>query len=88
MIDLKKAEYLGDYKIRLTFEDGKSGVVDFASYIDKKGVFKKFEDLSFFKNFVIDPEVKTLMWGNEIDIAPEILYSQATHSCLPKWMQS
>ena len=87
LIDIKSAEYYGDYKIKLTFEDGKSGIVDFASYINKEGVFKKFRDLSFFKSFAVDPEVKTLTWGSEVDIAPETLYSQATHSKLPDWMQ-
>ncbi len=87
LIDLKLAEYLGDYKIKLTFEDGKSGVIDFASYINRKGVFKKFKDQSFFKNFTVDPEVKTLAWGKEIDIAPETLYSQVAHSQFPDWMQ-
>ncbi len=87
LIDLKSAEYCGDYKIKLTFEDGKSGIMDFSSYINKKGIFKKFKDINYFKNFIVDPEVKTLVWGNEIDIAPETLYCQATHSQFPDWMQ-
>ena len=87
LIDLKVAEYLGDYRIRLEFEDGKTGIVDFASYKDRGGVFKKFKDLNFFKNFKVDTELGTLTWSNEIDIAPETLYCEATHSPLPIWMQ-
>jgi hypothetical protein len=86
-VDLLSAEYCGEYKIKLVFEDNKGGVVDFLSYKEKKGVFEKFKDINYFKNFVIDPEVKTLTWGKEIDIAPETLYAQATHSQLPAWMK-
>jgi len=87
LIDLVSAVYRGDYKIELTFEDGKNGIVDFSSYIEKAGVFNRFKDINYFKKFKVDPEVKTLVWGNEIDIAPEVLYSQATNSQLPEWMQ-
>ena len=27
------------------------------------------------------------LWNNEIDVAPETLYSMATHSPLPGWMK-
>jgi len=74
LIDLKNAEYCGEYKIKLTFEDGKSGIVDFSEYKNREGVFKKFTDLNFFKSFEVDPEVHTLVWNKEIDIAPETLY--------------
>lgn len=85
-IDLISAEYCGGYRIKLIFEDGRSGIVNFTSYAGKEGVFKKFKDVNYFKNFTIDPEVKTLARGKEIDIAPETLYSQATHSQLPEWI--
>ena len=35
LIDLVSAEYRGDYKIELRFEDGEHGIVDFSSYIKK-----------------------------------------------------
>jgi hypothetical protein len=38
LVDLKYAEYFDNYKIRLLFEDGKEGIVDFSSY-SKKAVF-------------------------------------------------
>lgn len=85
--DLKSAEYCGGYKIKIVFTDGKSGILDFIDYVERGGVFEKFRDLDFFKAFVIDSEIKTLVWGKEIDIAPEILYAKATQSALPSWMQ-
>ena len=60
--------------------------MDFQDYIHKGGVFKKFLDLEFFKNFHINDELGVLTWNNEIDIAPETIYSEATNSPLPNWM--
>jgi hypothetical protein len=84
--DVVSAVYKGEYKIEVTFEDGVTGVVDFAKYLKQGGVFKKFEDIEFFKNFSVNEELGVLTWGNEVDIAPETLYAEATNSPLPDWM--
>jgi len=85
--DVVSAVYNGGYKIDLTFDDGKNGVVDFAKYLERGGVFKKFKDIEFFKNFTVNKELGVITWNNEIDVAPETLYSEATKSSLPYWMQ-
>ena len=51
-----------------------------------KGVFKRFRDLTFFREFRVNEELGTLTWGDEIDIAPETLYAAATGAPLPDWM--
>ncbi len=86
--DVISANYKGGYKIKVTFEDGASGVVDFSKYLLEGGVFEKFKDMVFFKNFKINEELGVLTWGDEIDIAPETLYSEATNSPLPEWMNT
>ena len=74
--NLIEAEYLSEYRIRMRFEDNSSGIADLSGYITKGGVFKPFEDMSYFKKFII--ENGTLTWGNgELDIAPEALYANA-----------
>jgi len=85
--DVVSAVYNGGYKIDLTFDDGKNGVVDFAKYLERGGVFKKFKDIEFFKNFTVNEELGVITWNNEIDVVPETLYSEATKSSLPYWMQ-
>jgi hypothetical protein len=50
------------------------------------GVFKRFRDLTFFREFRVDEEIGTLTWSGEIDIAPETLYAEATGAPLPDWM--
>ena len=67
--DVVSATYKGDYRIELTFDNGERGVVDFAPYLQREGVFKRFRDISFFREFRIDPELGTLTWDDEIDIA-------------------
>ena len=86
--DVVKAEYRGDFKIELFFEDGANGIVDFERYGAKGGVFEKFKDEKFFRNFKINEKLGILNWGDEIDIAPETLYSQATGTPLPDWMET
>ena len=84
--DVISASYKGGYKIEVTFEDGAAGIVDFEKYLEKGGVFNQFKDIDFFKNFSINKELGVLVWGDEIDIAPETLYAEATQSPLPDWV--
>ena len=85
--DVVSAEYFGDYKLKLSFADGKTGIVDFAGYIGKGGIFRKLADLENFKKFVINHELGVITWDNEIDIAPETLYCEATKAALPHWVE-
>jgi hypothetical protein len=84
--DVVSAAYQGSYRIEVTFDDGKQGIVDFTPYLKRGGVFKRFRDLAFFREFHVNEELGTLTWGNEIDIAPETLYVVATGAPLPDWM--
>jgi hypothetical protein len=86
-IDIISARYKGEYKIELTFENGRSGVVDFRKYIEKGGVFSRLADLGVFQGFEVNQELGVLTWNDEIDVAPEVLYSDATGETLPDWMQ-
>jgi hypothetical protein len=78
---------LDEYRIGLTFENGKSGVVDFTKFISKSGVFSRLADLDFFKRFQVNEELGTITWEDETDVAPEVRYSEATGEPLPHWMQ-
>ncbi len=85
--DVVSASYKGEYRIEVTFDDGKRGVVDFSKYLDRGGVFDRFKDIRFFKNFEINQELGVLTWEDEIDIAPETLYAEATGTPLPDWIE-
>jgi hypothetical protein len=85
--DVIGATYVGDYRIEVVFDDGKRGVVDFSRYLQRGGVFERFKDITFFRNFCVNDELGTLTWAGEVDVAPETLYADATGSGLPKWAQ-
>jgi hypothetical protein len=63
-------------------------VVDFAPFINEGGVFEQIRPIERFKQFSIHPELGVITWDGQIDIAPEILYSQATDTPLPEWMEN
>ncbi len=84
--DVVSAVYLGDYVIEIGFDNGERGTVDFAKYLERSGVFKRFRDSEFFRSFAINRELGVLTWGDQIDIAPETLYAEATGTALPEWM--
>ena len=84
--DVVSATDQGGYRIELEFDDCRRGTVDFSKYLERRGVFEQFRDVEFFRNCTVDTELGVLTWGNEIDIAPETLYAEATGTPLPQWM--
>ena len=70
-IRITKAEYVKDHILRLTFKDGSVKLCDFLP-LAQEGIFRKLKNLSYFKNFTLDPW--TVDWNNEIGFAPEYLY--------------
>ncbi len=77
ILDVISAWRLRDYELELEFEDGAKGIVDFSQYRSRGGVFSKFNDIKYFKNFRIDKELGVISWENGVNIAPETLYSKA-----------
>ena len=67
---------VGDYRLRLLFDDGTVGDVDFSSR-EWTGVFEPFRDPAYFAQVRIDPEAATIVWPNGVDMAPERLYEEA-----------
>lgn len=71
------AEYVGNYKIKLIFENNKTGIVDLEDYIQHGEIFEPIREMDNFRLFRID--YGTLTWENgTIDIAPETLYTKTT----------
>lgn len=87
MYDIVKTKYVDEYKIELTFDNGRKGVVDFRDYAEKGGVFARFADIEYFKQFSLNRELGVLTWPDDVDIAPETLYHEATGEPLPGWME-
>lgn len=77
--DVCAVEYLGEYRLRLTFADGHIGEVDLASRLEGQTgpVFEPLRDLAFFAQVRVDPELGTVVWPNGADLAPEVLHDQS-----------
>ncbi len=78
--DVTSAVYKGDYLIEIGFDDGTRGVVDFSNYPAMGGVFRKFKNMDFFRSFSVSPDLGTIVWSDEVDVAPETLYEEALKS--------
>ncbi|NRB42081.1 MAG: DUF2442 domain-containing protein [Pseudomonadales bacterium] len=74
MLHIKTAKYLSDYVLWLAFDDGSEGQVDLADVLDGP-VFLPFKDINFFSKVAVDPELETVVWPNDADLAPEFLKS-------------
>jgi hypothetical protein len=66
------ARYLGDFRIWLEFSDGARGEVDLGSELDGP-VFEPLRDVAFFRQVRLHPELRTLVWPDGADFAPEFL---------------
>ena len=76
--------HLGDYRLELTFSDNVRAEMDFRDRIvGRGGVFAPLEDTEFFRQVRVDPEAGTLVWPNDVDFDPDVLYSQAIGTPLP-----
>jgi len=70
---IKSAVHIEGYRLKVTFEDGKSGVLDLSDQLWGE-VFEPLRDIAEFKNFQVDPELSTIVWSTGADLAPEFLY--------------
>ena len=67
------AEYAGDYKIKVKFNDSTSGIADFKQkvFTDHRPIIRELMDIELFKKFWI--EADTIFWSNGVDFAPEFI---------------
>ena len=63
MIKPIQVEARKDYRIWIKFEDGIDGEVDLSEFVARGGLFKKWEDRSFFESVWI-PEDNVVRWGD------------------------
>jgi hypothetical protein len=64
---------VGNHRLRLEFEDGRTGELDFSSE-QWRGVFEPLRDPGFFSQVELDDELGTIVWPNGADFAPETLH--------------
>ena len=71
-LEIVKAKYVGDYNIKLWFNNRETKVVDFWGTLDDEK-FQPLQDEEYFKLFTIKPNM--IEWPNGVYFAPEYLYN-------------
>ncbi len=72
LVWVTKAEYVKDYIISVTFNDGVHKLIDLKDHL-KEGVFIPLRDKEYFKRFKLSDW--SIEWENGADLAPEYLYN-------------
>lgn len=77
--EITAVEYLGGYRLRLTFADGLIGDVDPSDrFMAPRGpMLEPLRDVEYFAKVSVDREFGTVVWPNGADLAPEVLHEQA-----------
>ena len=76
MIHVLNAEIKENYRIKVEFSNGKTGIIDFEKILteDHREIIRDLLDERLFKTVKVN--LNTLCWDNEVDFAPEYLYEQ------------
>ncbi len=73
MVRVTEARYVSGFTIWLRFSDGAAGEIDLSGELDGE-VFEPLREPTFFRSFLLHPELHTLVWPNGADFAPEFLH--------------
>jgi len=77
MIKLIKAHYLNDFRVALTFSDGREGIFLGRDLLQRSGpLLVPLSDESYFKRVFID--AGALCWPNGLELSPQRLYESCT----------
>ena len=63
---------LPNYRLRLSFNTGEQGEIDLSGELEGE-VFEPLRDQALFSTARQDPVMKTVVWNNGADLAPEFL---------------
>ncbi|MDZ7615466.1 MAG: DUF2442 domain-containing protein, partial [Patescibacteria group bacterium] len=72
MLEVITAQYVGGYRIRVRFNNGREGVVDLADVLWGP-MFEPLRDVAAFRRFQVSDVLHTIRWDNDADLAPEFL---------------
>ena len=66
VVDVK---HINDYRIWVSFNNGKSGIIDLKNELTGP-IFEPLKEISLFKTIRIHPIMETVVWDNGADLAP------------------
>lgn len=74
--DVRSVEHLGGYRLKIGFADGTARIVDIGAKLSAPvgPVFEPLREVEFFAQVTVDPELRTVVWPNGADLAPDALH--------------
>ncbi len=75
-LHVTSAEYMEDYKVEVSFNNGRIGVADLSDAL-RGPIFESLREKTKFAQFKVDEELETICWPNGADLAPEYIYFKA-----------
>ncbi len=76
--DVSNFEIIGDYTLRLMFDDGAEQIINFESVLYGP-LFGPLRKLEIFNQVKLDKSIGTLVWPTGADIDPTVLYNWPHH---------
>jgi hypothetical protein len=67
-------EVIGDYAVRLTFDDALVRDVDLSHLIGAGPMTEPLSDPAYFARVFIDPDSRTIAWPNGLDLDADVLH--------------
>ena len=74
---------MGNYRLRLRFDDDVEGEIDVAAMVAFEGVFAPLKDPKVFGAVRVDPALGTIVWPNGADLDPDVLHAVVTGKPVP-----
>lgn len=74
MLNVTEVRYLHGFVLWLSFNDGVQGEVDLSLELEGE-IFEPLRDRAVFATVALHPELRTIVWSNGADFAPEFLHS-------------
>ena len=87
MKDVIDVRYMGGHRVWVCFNDGVAGELDLKPHLQFTGVFEPLRDPVYFAKVRVDPDAGTIVWPNEADIDPLVLYSWVTKRDIESLLQ-
>ena len=79
LYDVTDFQIVGDYKIRVIFDDGSMQLIDFQPVLYGE-MYGPLRDLSLFNQVRLDRETATLVWPNQADFDPDDPHGRANQA--------
>ncbi len=78
MVRIVSVEPLDNFVVRLTFTDGIVRAVDLAPFLWGPVFESLREDPELFRQVRVDPQLGTIVWPNDADLDPDVLWETAS----------